>query len=421
MKHKLLKDQYGVVFILELFIILIVFSVIGFVGFKAYTYQQKTTKAKINLDFPAQNPTDLPQAHNAFGFNVLKALSVEEDDKNIFISPSSLSMALSMVYNGADGETKSAITKALEFQKLDITKVNQESLGLINSLKNPDDKVELSIANSVWIKNGIEVKPTFLDVVGNYYKAEATTLDFDNPSAKDTINSWVNKNTKGKIPSIVDNTSDKVMYLINATYFKGSWTTEFDKKLTQDKKFTPTKGSPTTRPFMKQKETMAYLETDEFQSAKLPYGKNERLSMYVFLPINMSSFVNKLDINTWNKWVSEYQKIDGTILLPRFKLAYEVGLIPTLTKLGMGIAFQEQANFSGIAPDLFISEVKQKTYLDVNEEGTEAAAVTSVGTSITSTEPAQKEFYMEVNRPFFIAIRDNQTQEILFAGIIQNP
>lgn len=422
MRLKLSKDERGIAFLLELLVIVVVLSVIGFTGFKVYESRQVSNKStKANLNFPSQNPKDLPQAHNAFGFNLLKSLNAQEEDKNIFISPSSVSLALTMVYNGADGETKDAIVKTLQFENLDISKINQESLGLINGLTNPDEKVELSIANSAWVKKGFEIKPEFLEVVKNYYKAEANSLDFDSPSAKNTINDWVSKNTRGKIPTIVDSTSGKVLFLINATYFKGTWTTEFDKKLTEDKKFTPAKGPATNRPFMKQKSTMSYLENKDFQSVSLPYGKNERLSMYVFLPKDLNGFVNQLDIDTWNKWMTQYQDEKGTILLPRFKLEYEQGLTPSLTQLGMGVAFGDQASFSNIAPSLFISEVKHKTYLDVNEEGTEAAAVTSIGVAPVSAEPQPKTFYMEVNRPFFIAIRDNQTGEILFTGIIQSP
>jgi serine protease inhibitor len=419
MQQKLLKDQRGVTFILELILVVFVLFVVGFVGYKAYQAQNGSEKNKLIL--PTQNPKDLPQSHNAFGFNLVKSLNAENKDENIFISPSSVSLALSMVYNGAGGETKNAMSKTLQFQNLDITKINQESLGLINGLKNPDEKVELSIANSVWTRKGYDIKSSFLEVVRNNYNAEASSLNFDSPDAAKTINDWVSKNTKGKIPTIVDNTSDKIMFLINATYFKGTWTTEFDKSLTEDRDFTSAKGDKYKHPFMKQKEDTLYLKNDDFQSVSLPYGENKRLSMYVFLPKNIDNFVNKLDIVTWNKFMEQYQETEGTVLLPRFKLEYEADLIPSLTQLGMGIVFQDGADFSGIAQNAFINEVKHKTYLDVNEEGTEAAAVTSVGAGITSVQPEKKEFYMEVNRPFFIAILDNQTQEVLFTGIIRQP
>lgn len=416
MKQRLSNNQRGVALVLELFLIVIVLSVIGFIGYKVFN--QNTSKSK----YPTQNPKDLPQSHNAFGFNLLKSLNSEDKDKNIFISPSSVSLALSMVYNGAEGETKDAMLKTLQFQNLDTSKINQESLGLINGLKNPDEKVELSIANSVWTRKGYDIKPSFLEIVKNNYNAEVSSLNFNSPDAAKTINEWVSKNTKGKIPEIVKSTSDQTMFLINATYFKGSWTTEFDKSSTDERDFTPAKGGKYQHPFMRQKDKMSYLENNDFQSVSLPYGENKRLSMYVFLPKDINSFVNSLDLATWNEYMEQYKETKGTVLLPRFKLEYDKELKPSLTNLGMGVAFKDGADFSGIAQSTFINKVIHKTYLDVNEEGTEAAAVTSIGamsTSVGSYE--EKEFYMEVNRPFFIAIRDNQTQEILFTGIIQHP
>lgn len=375
------------------------------------------------LPVQSQSPKNIPQAHNIFGFNSIKILAKEEGNKNVFISPSSIALALSMVYNGANGETKNAMQKTLQFQNLSIATINQESLGLINSLKNPDPQVELSVANSVWAKIGADFKKDFLNTVASYFNATISNLDFSDPNAAKTINAWVSKNTQGKIPSIVSFPipGDLVMYLINAVYFKGSWTVEFDKKLTEDKNFTTAEGISKKHPLMRQRGNMSYLETEDFQSVNLPYGKNKRLSMYVFLPKNLNNFVQTLDESKWNNWMKRYGEMEGTILLPRFTMEYEKGLIPLLTKLGMGIAFQNNADLTGIGKDLKISEVKHKTYVDVNEEGTEAAAVTSVGISITSVESPEKTFYMEVNRPFFFVIRDNQTQEILFMGTIQNP
>lgn len=374
--------------------------------------------------FTPQNPKDLPQSHNAFGFNVIKSLS-QEDKGNIFISPSSISLALSMVYNGASGQTKDTMAKTLQFQNLSVEAINQQSRDLVSLLKNPDPNIELSIANSVWSKQGIDFQSNFLQTVKSNFNAQIQSLDFNNPNSVNTINSWVSKNTNGKIPTIVNSISpDMVIYLINAVYFKGTWTTAFDKSLTRDKQFTPVSGVPEMKPLMEQGGKFQYLENDDFQSVSLPYGKNKRLSMYVFLPKNLSDFTNNLSIGKWNSWMQQYQNTEGTILLPRFKIEYEKQLKDLLTQLGMGVAFQDSADFSLMRPqkDIRISEVKHKTYIDVNEEGTEAAAVTSVGgqlSSIVANPP--KTFYMEVNKPFFIAIRDNQTQEILFMGAIQQP
>ena len=375
--------------------------------------------------FQSQSQTSISQAHNTFGFNSFKILAKEEGNKNIFISPSSIALALSIVYNGANGETKNAMQKTLQFQNMDIAAINQESLGLINSLKNPDPKVELAVANSVWARKGVDFKADFLSAVRRYYSAEISTLDFSKTSAVKTINDWVSKNTKGKIPTIVSSPlpNDMLMYLVNAVYFKGSWTNEFYKELTEDRKFTTTDGVSKQHPLMRQRGKFLYLETEDFQSVSLPYGTNERLSMYVFLPKNLTNFVQTLNENKWNDWMEQYTKTDGTILLPRFKMEYQNDLVPMLTQLGMGVAFENNADLTGITDDVIkISGVIHKTYVDVNEEGTEAAAVTGIGmSSVTSIDSETKTFYMEVNRPFFFVIRDNQTQEVLFMGTIQNP
>lgn len=371
-----------------------------------------------------ETPKEIPQAHNAFGFDLFKTLVEAKENNNILISPSSIALALSMVYNGAKGETKDALENTLRFKGLDISTVNQQNLALINLLKNPDPKVELSVGNSVWARKGTDVRRDFLTTVRNYYHAEISTIDFDAPSAVPTINSWVSKNTKGKIPQILDTIpKDMVMYLINAVYFKGSWTNAFNKGLTQERLFTPVSGAPKKHPLMRQEHLFPYLETETFQSVNLPYGQNERLSMYVFLPKNLGAFIRGFDIKAWNEWMTKYETIEGTILLPRFKIDYGTKLKPVLTKLGMGVAFEDRADFSRISDKepSKISEVAHKTYVDVNEEGTEAAAATSVGRTVTSFEPQQKTFYMEVNRPFFFAIRDNEDQEIVFMGVVKNP
>ncbi len=376
-----------------------------------------------NPSVQSQAPKNISLAHTTFGFNSLKILVEDANENNIFISPSSIALALSMVYNGAAGETKTAIQNTLQFQNLDLATVNQESLGLINSLKNPDPDVELSVANSLWARKGMDFKKDFLTIVANYFNAEISTLNFEAPTAADTINAWVSKNTKGKIQTIVTPPipSTMVMYLINAIYFKGTWTSEFSTSMTQERDFTLSSGVAKKHPLMQQRGDFSYLETVDFQSISMPYGKSKRIVMDVFLPKNLDSFVQNLTATTWNSWINKYQTTEGTILLPKFKMEYEKSLIPLLTQLGMGVAFSG-ADFSGIGEGLVISEVKHKTYIDVNEEGTEAAAVTSIGVGLTSAGVnTEKTFYMEVNRPFFVSIRDTQTQEIIFMGVIKNP
>ncbi len=373
---------------------------------------------------PVPAASTLARAHNAFGFTLLKSLYRDANKKNIFLSPTSIELALSMVYIGARGETKAAMAKTLHLEGLDVGQINRESLQLIERGSAADLGAELAIADSLWARQGAEIRTEFVETATTYYKAKVTTLDFDKPSAVGIVNAWVSENTRGKIPTIVEPPipSDMVLYLINAVYFKGRWTSEFDKKLTQERTFTPGSGPPRKHPLMSQGGEFPYLETEDFQSVKLAYGKNRQLSMCVFLPKkNLNDLLAKLDQPTWDAWMGKYESTEGTILLPRFKMEYEKELRDVLIRLGMGPAFADRADLRGIGKQLSISEVKHKSYVDVNEEGTEAAAVTSVGIVATAMPGPSRTFYLEVNRPFLFAIRDEQSGEILFLGAVQNP
>jgi len=368
----------------------------------------------------AKEVRQLATAHNFFGFNILKQLLVEDKNKNIFLSPASIALALSMTYNGAEKETKAVMAKTLQVENMTIDELNQASESLMTLIASPDPKVQISVANSIWARAGEEFRQEFLTANEKFYRAKITSLDFKLPSSADTINNWVSENTKGKIPTIIQPPipAEMVMYLINAIYFKGTWTVEFDKKLTQEREFTSLNGTKSLRPMMKQtRKDFNYLETDDFQAVELPYGKNERLGMYVFLPKrDLADFFSKLTGENWNSWMDKFLKREGILVLPKFKIEYEKKLNDTLGQLGMAVAFGGGADFSKIGPGLFISEVIHKSYIEVNEEGTEAAAVTSVGVGKTAIGPDEK-FYLEVNKPFFYAISDKQTGEVLFMGV----
>ncbi|MBN1262789.1 MAG: serpin family protein [Candidatus Pacebacteria bacterium] len=382
---------------------------------------------------PTSQPTRMPlmadsalsASHNVFGFNVLKELKSDDESKNVVISPLSIALALSMTYNGADGETRGAMAETLNIERFSVRETNEKSAALVADLENPDPRVKIAIANSIWGKKGQTFNSEFINTNKQYYQAAIEYLDFGLPEAVETINNWARENTQGKIPKIVEPPISPlmVMYLINAVYFKGSWTVEFDPELTEEKRFTLPDNSVISHPLMKQKRNdFNYFENDLFQAVCLSYGENERLRMYVFLPKRtLSEFVRALSVDNWNQWLADFNKTEGTILLPRFKIEYEKLLNKALSSLGMAIAFSPGDRFPKISPNLSISEVLHKVFIEVSEEGTEAAAVTSVSMRITAVNPDERIFYMEVNRPFFFAIQDNQTEEILFTGFIQEP
>ena len=388
--------------------------------------------ASPSSDLPAspssQLSSDVTFAHNGLGFDLFKTLLKTGGENNVVISPTSIALALSMTYNGASESTKLAMAKTLKIETIDIKKLNEESANLIKLLSNPDPQVTLSIANSIWTRKGITFLQSFLTTNTTYYNAQIQSLDFSLPTAADTINAWVSKNTKEKIPTIVDKPIDSsiVMYLINAIYFYGTWTNEFDATLTKIMPFTLTDKSRIQHLLMKQeRKDFLYQETTNFQAVQLAFGKNKRLSMVIMLPkTTLSSFLGQLTHSTWNSWMKSFLPMEGTVLLPKFKIEYKASLKNPLLTLGMVPAFSsETADFSGMRTqkDLFISDVIHKTYIDVNEKGTEAAAATVVGMVGTAAGPAKKTFVMEVNKPFFFAIADNQSGEILFMGVINNP
>jgi len=407
------KKVFGIVGILVLLVIVLG----GVYYFKGGNNTSSPTATVKNVS------ASVTSANNNFGINVFNQLIKQSPQNNIFISPASIAMALSMVYNGADGSTQTAMQKVLNYQGLSLDTINNSSEALISSLKNPDPKVTLSIANSVWLKQGISVNKSFLNTTQNDYQAKATTLNFNNPSAPTTINNWVSGATDGKIPTIVNSIpSNEIMYLINAVYFKGAWHTVFDPSQTQDSPFTTGNGTQVQTPLMTQTGTYNYYSDNSVQAIQLPYGKNQRISMNVYLPTNMTTFLQNLNYNQLATIDSKYTKQQGTILLPKFTLTYSQNLNDTLEALGMGVAFNPDgaANFNGITKNVHISDVEHKAYIDVDEQGTVAAAATSVGVTDDAIS-APTGFYMEVNKPFVLTIQDSSTKEVLFAGIIQDP
>jgi serine protease inhibitor len=395
----------------------------------ANSFSKKNFPPLTSSDPQISTDSKIVAANNKFGFKLFSELLKKDSGKNIFISPPSISFALSMTYNGANGTTKEDMAKALEIKDLSLEEANKENNALIRTLINLDDQVKLDIANSLWGRKGIEFNPTFIKNNQDFYKAEVASLDFASPEAAKTINQWVSDNTQKKIEKIVDDKIDPstLLFLINAIYFKGSWTEKFDKTLTKDRTFTLSDGKTKQHPMMERSsEDFKYYKGDTFQAVSLPYGK-EKMSMYVFLPnkeSNLTTFYKNLTAENWQKWMNQFSKKQGQVVLPKFKLEYESSLNDALKALGMATAFDmEKADFKNMfakSIQAYISEVKHKTFVDVNEEGTEAAAVTSVEVRATSAMPGQP-FQFVADHPFFYAIRDSQTGTVLFMGTVTEP
>lgn len=366
----------------------------------------------------------LVEADNSFGLKLFKKVVFEEDtDKNIFISPLSVSMALGMTYNGANGSTEEAMRTTLELSYLTLEEINESYKSLIEYLVGLDPEVEFNIANSIWYRQEWTFEEDFLDRCETYFNALVRGLDFSDPNSRDIINNWVNENTNGKIEEIVEYIHPlTAMFLINAIYFKGTWTHEFDENLTHEDTFHLLDDSQVLCEMMQIEGNFQYFENSDFQVIDLPYSY-ECFSMTIFLPNpdkNIDSLISELNQENWNQWINSFSTHSVNLKFPKFTTEYEIKLNDVLSSLGMGIAFKQyQADFTKIyrgLENLYISEVKHKTFVKVDEEGTEAAAATSVEMGITSVGP-----FMRVNRPFIFAIRENHSGTILFIGKIVNP
>lgn len=354
-----------------------------------------------------------------FAFDIFKALNNEDANENIFISPFSISTALTMAYNGAEGDTKAGMEKALGYKGVDRALVNDSYKKLISNLKNIDKSISLNIGNSIWIREGELINKEFTNKNEKNFDAKISSLDFSNPESVDIINKWIKDETEGKIEKMLTGPIDPqiVMYLINAIYFKGEWLDQFKPSNTFDSDFHPYDGNTATVEMMSRTGKYEYAKGEDFKAIRLPYGK-DKTSMHVILPdegIDINDFINKMSPEQWNDIKSSLAMSSGVNLkLPKFKLEYGIkSLNNSLKSLGMEKAFSN-ADFSGIREDIFISDVLHKAVIEVNEEGSEAAAATVVAMPASAAPMEPKTFIAD--RPFIFLITDDTTGTILFMG-----
>lgn len=362
------------------------------------------------------------QSNNNFGLELFKKNALTTSN-NMMVSPLSVSVALGMTLNGAAGTTKTAMENALKLNGLTPHEINMSYKIILDYLLTVDPLVTLKIANSIWYRNTFSVLQSFFDTNSYYFNATINPLDFNDPNAKNIINTWVANQTQQKIKEIIDNINhNDVMFLINAIYFKGDWSTPFDVAKTIKYPFTLSNATVKNVDMMKNpKGIYKYTSNSLLSMIEMPYGY-KRFNMIVMKPNEgktILDIMNNLDNTSLNSWIKSLQTIENMeVGIPKFKFSFEKELKDILTDMGMGIAFTENADFTQINPlgDLFISKVKHKTFIDVNEKGTEAAAVTSVGISITSLPPS-----FIADRPFIFIIRESESNAILFIGKVENP
>jgi len=396
-----------------------------FVGMIAFGCNDDNIDSRPDPVRPVIIPERISAGTNDFAFDFFKNLQqVDDSDKNLFVSPLSLHIALGMLLNGAENETASEILKTLKMEDVSREDLNKAYKTLLSDMPAADSKVTLGLANSIWYRNNFSVETDFMNVLRQSFDAEITGLEFNN-AAKDRINQWASDKTNGKIKKVLDQISpDEVMFLLNALYFKGDWATKFDPKNTVDQPYHLQSGTNKNVKMMYAKSSFALSGSEKYTAVKLPYG-NGQFEMTVLLPRDQNSIIEILNSFTtaqWSKIKSDTAKIGINLGLPRFTLEYSKKLNNVLNSIGIQKAFGNMAEFQKIskAEAIKVSFVKQDTYLGVDERGTEAAAVTSIGMVAVSTGPQEPQNII-FDRPFGLIISEKTSNTILFMGRIMSP
>lgn len=356
-----------------------------------------------------------------FAFRFFTQVCTSETVKpNLFVSPLSASFCLSMIANGAAGNTLAEMKTVLGFTDYSLEDMNNYNQKLATALLDLDNTTRIGIANSIWLKQGFSVYDDFLNVNRQMYDARVQELDFASPKAKDIINQWCADKTNNCIKEVIQEIPEQVrLYLLNALYFKGIWKSQFKKSNTKQEVFNNADGSKSEVPMMNlSTKPFNYIQNDYFSIAELPYG-NEAFSMVVFLPAEgktLDESLPKLTADNWNEWSGKLFSNTLNVKLPRFEIRYDKDLIADMKALGMKDAFEHKADFSKMSTfDLAVGILDQFTYVNVNEEGTEAAAVT-VGGMVESAPAPPSVYNFYVDRPFVFMIKEKSTGAILFMG-----
>jgi serine protease inhibitor len=378
---------------------------------------------------------DVATADNAFGFRLLTAVQKKAPNGNVVLSPVSAALDLAMALNGATGETRQQMLAALSLSGSDLSAINTANAQLIKVIRTPTSSITLSVADSLWVDNRrASLQPDYVKRVQEAYDAQINALDFADPGAVAQINGWASKQTQERIPKVIDRIDPAdLALLLNAVYFKGQWTHKFDKAQTQQRDFTLASGAVKQVARMAQSGHFDYFDTAQLQAIRLPFGAGD-LVMEILLPAKSASLgalAADLTPEHWAAWRAQYTSRSGRIELPRFELKSSYRLNEPLQALGMVRAFHaagpEAAQLTqmlspkqGQPGHFFISSVLQSTYWKVDEEGSEAAAVTTIGVRAAVMRPEQP-FQMIVDRPFFCAIEDRRSGALLFVGAIYDP
>jgi len=373
-----------------------------------------------------QKQKEVVDSANDFAFNLFRPIVTgNENAENIMISPFSVSSALSMLLNGASGETYDAILKTLSLEDKSLDEINDTYLKLMTDMVPVDERVVMDIANSVWVEEEFTVKEGFMQALDEYFDAESRSFDIDDPNAYVDMNNWIENKTNGKIKNTLSGLApNTIMLLINAVYFNGKWKNQFDVENTSDKPFYLTPGTSKNVPTMYNETTLAASHHDNVTLVDLPYGQGN-YTMVIALPdegVTPAEIASTLDAAKWQEWSASIGTAGSEVQLsmPKFKYEYKRSLSGDLGAMGMGIAFTDNAEFANISDEqIKVLDVLHKTYIDTDEEGTEAAAVTVVVVGTTSIDPSI--MVININRPFLYFIREIYTGTIVFMGVVEDP
>ena len=366
----------------------------------------------------------LIESENSFAFDIFKkVIENSGGSENVIISPLSISCALSMTLNGANGSTRDAMLAALRLNGITPGIINNSYNNLSEALLSVDKRVLISIANSVWTGNNFVVKKPFTDILTGFYNAESKSFDVTDSLAPKQINSWIESKTNGLIKNMIDKLNDNtVMLLINAIYFKGKWKSQFDVVNTVQRSFYKPGGVTSEVPMMKQTSDFKGFMSDGFVLAEFPYGQGNFV-MDVILPDDhngVNSIMPLITDNSYKGWLNQMGEKKTNLIFPRFKYGYKKQLKDVLTNMGMGIAFTDNADFSNISDiALLINDVTHQAFIETNEEGTEATAATIVDVGTTSM-PADP-LILNIDHSFLYIIRETTTNSILFMGRVADP
>ncbi|MDH6343779.1 serine protease inhibitor [Parabacteroides sp. PFB2-12] len=388
-----------------------------------------TPERKKRVDIPLSKSEEVLVANNNdFAFNLFRKVAEQKQAKqNTFISPLSVTVAFSMLLNGADGETKDEIREVLGYDGMQLDEINDFYQKILEAAVDIDPQVEVAMANSIWVQNGFPVLAPFVDVNKAYYQAEVKNVDFGQSQTLDQMNRWVSQQTKGIIGKMFEprDLQNSIIYLVNALYFKGEWSTPFEKKDTKDEPFYNIDGSETKVPMMHKTRGGFYAQNEDYALTALPYG-NGAFEMFFVLPnegVDIDKVIDGLTFDAWQECMNNYGGYCTVKLkLPRFKTGYDFQLNDILQDLGMKTAFDsQQADFSLLSQyDVYLTKAMQKAHIEVDEKGTEAVASTAVGGEVMDPGPPRPEDIMEfyIDRPFLYFIREISTGTIFFMGQI---